>query len=76
LTGGASVAVNVGTGVAVGTEGTTVEVGVVPDTVVGTGVAVNVGTGGTVTPLRTILGATHSARSPVGEPFASTLRMN
>ena len=74
--------------VAVGSKGTGVEVcveteiGVDVDTEMGSGVDVNVGvsenavTDGFDPPLRTILGPTHNARSPVGEPFASVRRMN
>ena len=67
-----------GCGVAVEPRGVTEEV------IVDTGVSVEVGTavlGAAVTvgydaPLRTILGATQSAWSLVGNPLASTFRMN
>lgn len=72
---GVDVAVGVGVGgsnVMVGVALTGVEVA----TEVTAAVAVDVGAGGTITLLRTMLGATHMARSSVGEPFALTRRMN
>ena len=76
---GGNVAVRVGggVGVSVAVAGTGTTVCVDPGTVVADGVADagTVGTDGSA-PLRTMAGATHIARSPVGEPFALTLKMN
>lgn len=71
-----------GTGVAgicdvsVGRAGVEVSVDAGIDVEVGTGVLGNGVTVGYALPLLTTLGATQSARSPVGKPFASALRIN
>ena len=67
-----------GSNVAEGTTGTGVKVSVDSGAEGGSGVAVavDVGRGGTVPLLRTMLGATQTGRSPVGEPFALVLKMN
>mgnify|MGYP003542168822 CR=1 FL=1 len=76
---GGNVAVRVGggVGVSVAVAGTGTTVCVDPGTGSAEGVAVADAVGkGRTGPLRTMAGATHIARSPVGEPFALILKMN